>query len=318
VLNLPVGFPSFPSGIDRSALPNLTTGAGTSVSPTDPRYQFWSPSTAIWNLQQQLNLAKPVTIYGSRSSAATPAAMPMAGASAPFGQAPPIGGLDTSGFRPPAVQDVQAVEPNAAEGDPPLPAPILPATPEALAEALPFGPPKSGLDIPFEDFETFEEFNEWLRQKIAAPEGGMFGPGMPAANMGQQPGTATTQSNATQRPVRSEYRPPIGYIGVGSNSPVQLGNVGLGPNVAAESDRLVNELNDFLRSSRSARRSPPWDAGTGSTVPPPPTSNLGRRIPSTRVPSATPAFAPQVQPRQYWQNLGGYEPPTLRIEDWRP
>jgi hypothetical protein len=147
--------------------------------------------------------------------------------------------------------------------------------------------------------------------------------GAAADNLGQETGAAAQQRQPRPRAERPLDRPPIGYIGVGSPARTQLGSMNLGPDIEAESARLVGELNNFLRTARTRRRPPPWQVGTAgeAPLPPPPRSDLGLRTPSGALPTGPLRPAPvagSAQPRQFWQNLGGYEPPTLRLEDWRP
>jgi hypothetical protein len=326
----PGSFSALPTEVEKAPVPATSLGG-----PADPRYRYWSPSTAMWNLQERLNLVGPTTPAGQ---------MPLRQASQPAADAPAIlselysvYGLNGSGLglvplSQPNLSPTQAGprlnEDDARADETALVPPARPATAVEAAGPRPAGPRANDLEIPFDQFETLEEFRDWLREQLTMPGGGIVGRAMATANGAPPtPGRPTQPVPPSRQAPQYEERPPIGYVGVGSSASIQLGNVRLGQDVATESARLVDELNTYLRQTRTRRRPLPWEVNAESQPKlPPPRSDLGRRVSSPQnmanlnsgaaaVGGATPQIQ-QSQPRQYWQNLGGYEPPTPDRTDW--
>lgn len=351
---VPSGLTPAPMGLPPLGV--LSPPAGASLGGVNRRYQYWSPSTALWNVQERLNLIAPMTMYGAEAPpdrTATRSGSPSTTAGTPVSSTPALDPLGM-GFRHPTplsapvppFRDAATAEGSPAAGLAPgaagatdgadgarekAPAAFPSAMPPAAKAAgtgVSFAPRANQLDIPFEEFETFEDFDAWLRKQLAAPRDALAGRNMGGDNPLTRPGTDDGRNRATRQSPQAQQRPPIGYVGVASSAATQLGNIQLGPDVATGSARLVSELNSFLRQSPPQRRQPRERAGRLQTMPPPPTSNLGRRFPlqgGSAAPGpyqpyqtvpAVSGFAPQVQPQQYWQNLGGYELPPPRLDDW--
>jgi hypothetical protein len=311
------GFSTQPGGASPSlsGTSRMPTTVRTPTTPLPSPYTYWSPGTAAWDIQERLGRLGPL-----RAGQDVPAQGPAtaAGRPADFGLSGSQLGLD-------ALAQFGATSRVITQE--------VPSEAGAAGTTSPTQPPEqieNGLNIPFEQFESYEEFRAWLTEQLAQPGGGAVGQALTRLDETDQSTPTGMQSPQQREPVRWGERPPIGYVGVGGNARTPLGSFSVGSDAAYDSSRLVAELNQYLQSRRLR---PPGQAGTVDTSPgqptvqgalPPPRSNLGRRLERSRLsgdgyPSArgAPALAPTPQPRQYYQNLGGYTPPQPAL-DWLP
>lgn len=306
---------SVPSRVERAPVidQQLIPGGGAA-------YRYWSPSTAAWDVQRRLKQLVPPT---TGDPSLIPDAMPVpSGLPQDYGLTGSRYGLDALAqysdasklAAPPSL--VPEPEPEEQDGTPAAETPGL-LVPNAAA-------------IPFEQFENYEQFRDWLAEQMAQPDGGAVGRSLERPQAGGVPGRAEQQSR--QPPAASppyQERPIIGYVGVGSNARAPIGDLqGVG-DLSLRSARLASELNEYLRQTQATRtpsrtRQPTSQRRGTSTLPPPgnrsglggQSARGGSRQPY-QTPLGPPGLSPQTQPRRYWQNLGGYQPP-LRPEDWLP